>query len=177
MAIQETRMRIERSIWQTIAQSGIDLSSVPQEQQSRLVEAITNNVLLTTNELLDETPAAQQTAPIETEGEEQVIWQGHPFLSMVEHYVLTTERIKVVTGLLGRQVENYELIRVQDIDFTQGVSERMLGIGDINITGQDPSDPKIVLRNVSKPEEVYETLRKAWLSARKRYGLQFREYM
>jgi hypothetical protein len=57
------------------------------------------------------------------------------------------------------------------------MGERMMGIGDISIRGHDPSDPEITLRNVSKPEEVYEIMRKAWLEARKRHGLQFREYM
>jgi hypothetical protein len=50
-------------------------------------------------------------------------------------------------------------------------------LGDISIKGQDPSHPEIVLRNVAKPEDVYEILRKAWLEARKRHGLQFREFM
>jgi len=31
--------------------------------------------------------------------------------------------------------------------------------------------------HVYSPEEVYEILRRAWLEARKRHGLQFREYM
>ena len=51
------------------------------------------------------------------------------------------------------------------------------GVGDINVRGQDASEPQVVLRNVSNPEEVYNVLRKAWMDARKRYGLQFREYM
>jgi uncharacterized membrane protein YdbT with pleckstrin-like domain len=96
---------------------------------------------------------------------------------MVESYQITTERVKVRRGLLARDIENYELIRMQDLDLSQGMSERMLGVGDITIRGQDPSQPMLVLRNISKPEEVYELLRKAWLEARKRYGLQFREYM
>ena len=49
--------------------------------------------------------------------------------------------------------------------------------GDIFIKGQDASNPEVILRNVAKPEEVYEVLRKAWLEARKRHGLQFREFM
>ena len=98
-------------------------------------------------------------------------------LALVESYVVTTERIKVVKGLLSRDVENFELIRIQDIDLSQGMGERMLGIGDITIRGQDASKPTLVLRNIPKPEELYETLRRAWLEARKRYGLQFREYM
>ena len=114
---------------------------------------------------------------VRVEHGEQVLWEGRPFLSLVEYYVLTSERLKIRQGLLGRDIENFELIRIQDIDFKQGVTERIFGIGDITITGQDPSNPKIVLRNVPKPEVVYETLRRAWLEARKRYGLQFREFM
>ena len=87
------------------------------------------------------------------------------FLSLVEHYVLTSERIKIIRGMVSRGVENFELIRMQDIDLKQGISERVMGIGDIIIRGQDPSSPEVVLRNISKPEEVYETLRRAWLDA------------
>jgi uncharacterized membrane protein YdbT with pleckstrin-like domain len=95
----------------------------------------------------------------------------------VEYYVLTSERIKIRQGLLGRDIENYELIRIQDISLSQGVTERVFGIGDITIHGHDTSSPQIVLRNVPKPDEIYEILRRAWLEARKRHGLQFREYM
>jgi hypothetical protein len=111
------------------------------------------------------------------ESDERILWKGRPFLSLVENYTITSERLKITTGLVSRHVENFELIRVQDIDFKQGMGERMMGIGDINIHGQDPSNPNIVLRNVPKPEEVYEIIRKAWLDSRKRHGLQFREYM
>jgi uncharacterized membrane protein YdbT with pleckstrin-like domain len=99
------------------------------------------------------------------------------FMSLVEKYILTNERIKIVHGLLSRQVENFELVRVQDIDFKQNVGERVLGIGDISIRGHDLSNPVITLRNVQNPEEVYEKMRRAWMEARKRHGLQFREYM
>ncbi len=83
----------------------------------------------------------------------------------------------MVKGFLSREVENFELIRIQDIDYKQGMSDRIFGVGDITIRGHDASDPVIELRNVPNPEEVHEILRQAWLEARKRYGLQFREYM
>jgi hypothetical protein len=66
---------------------------------------------------------------------------------------------------------------MQDIDLSQNVSERVMGIGDITIRGADSSEPSVVLRNIPKPEEVYETMRRAWLDARKKHGLQFREFM
>jgi hypothetical protein len=35
----------------------------------------------------------------------------------------------------------------------------------------------VTLRNVHQPEEVRELIRRAWLDARKRYGVSFREQM
>ena len=179
MSIEKIRARVISSIWQAIAQSGVDLSTIPQEQQDKLVNKICDTVMVTMDSILDEgapsNPAEAETEP--DEFGEQVLWQGRPFLSLVESYVVTNERVKIITGLVSRHVENFELIRVQDIDYKQGMTERMLKIGDITIQGADPSEPKIVLRNIPKPEEVYETLRRAWLDSRKRHGLQFREFM
>jgi hypothetical protein len=177
MAIEQTRAQVISSIWQAIAQSGVDLSSVPKDQQEKLVGKIADDVMVTIDGMLEPAQAPAEAQPAGDDKAERVLWQGRPFLSMVESYMITSERIKTVKGLLSRGVENFELIRVQDIDIKQGLNERILGIGDIVIRGQDPSNPEIILRNIPKPEEVYEILRRAWLDARKRYGLQFRDYL
>jgi hypothetical protein len=179
MSIEKIRAQIKASIWQAIAQSGVDLSSIPQANQEKLISKIADSMLITINSIMSETARVEAPAsPNEDDGtQEKVLWQGRPFLSLVETYVITNERLKIVKGLLGRDVEIFELIRLQDIDFKQNVSERMFGIGDIFIRGHDPSNPEIVLRNITDPEGVYEILRKAWLAARKRHGMQFREYM
>ena len=177
MTIDKQRAQVIGSIWQAIAQSGVDLTSIPQDQQEKLVGKIADGVMPVMDAILGEalppTPAEDELEGLD----ERILWQGRPFLSLVENYTITTERVKIITGLVSRRVENFELIRVQDIDFKQGMGERMLGIGDINIRGHDPSNPEIVLRNVHKPEEVYETIRRAWLEARKRHGLKFNEFM
>jgi hypothetical protein len=177
MSIDQTRAQVIGSVWQAIAQSGVDLSSIPQDQQEKLVGKIADSVLVAVNNLLDDEEPLTVKGDELDELEEKVLWKGRPFLSLVEHYTLTSERVKITSGLASRRVENFELIRVQDIDFNQGMTERMVGIGDITIRGADPSNPDIKLRNVSKPEEVYETLRRAWLEARKRHGLKFTEFM
>jgi hypothetical protein len=176
MSIEQTRAKVVASIWQAIAQSEVDLSSIPQTEQDKLVNKVTDTLLITLNDMLDEIPA-NMSVESEDDENEKTLWKGRPFLSLVETYVLTTDRLKIVKGLLSRDIENYELIRIQDIDISQGVSERIFGVGDITLRGQDASSPTVVLRNISNPEEVYETIRKAWLEARKRHGLQFREYM
>jgi len=177
MSIEKIRAQIIGSIWQAVAQSDADLSGIPQAQQDELVDKIADNVMLAMDKILDE---EVQGAPSDLTGDdhdEPILWEGRPFLSMVEDYVVTSERIKIITGFLSRNIENFELIRIQDIDYKQGIRERMLGIGDVVVRGHDPSDPTIVLRNIAHPEDVYEMLRKAWLDARNRHGLQFREYM
>lgn len=176
MAIEHTRAQVIANIWQAIAQSGIDLSSVPQDQQEALVAKIADNIMLGMNLIMDE-EESNLAEEIEIGEDEQVLWSGRPFLSMVETYAITTERIKIIKGLFSRDLENYELIRIQDIDLSQGVDERIFNIGDLTIQGHDPSDPTVILRNISDPDQVYEILRRAWLEARKRHGLQFREYM
>jgi hypothetical protein len=176
VTIEQTRAKVIASIWQAIAQSEVNLSSIPQTEQDKLVSKVADTLLITLNDMLDEIPA-NMSVETEDEADEKTLWKGRPFLSLVETYLLTTDRVKIVKGLLSRDIENFELIRVQDIDLSQGVSERIFGVGDITLRGQDASKPTIVLRNVANPEEVYETIRKAWLEARKRHGLQFREYM
>jgi hypothetical protein len=176
MSIEKTRAHIVSSIWQALAQSEVDLKAVPQDQQDLLVNKIADSLLATVDNLLEEAQP-KDDPPIELEEDEKNLWEGRPFLSLVEKYVVTTERLKVIKGMISRDVENFEMIRIQDIDLKQTVAERMMGIGDITIRGADSSDPMIVLRNVKGPETVYEVLRKAWLDARKRYGLQFREFM
>jgi uncharacterized membrane protein YdbT with pleckstrin-like domain len=108
---------------------------------------------------------------------EKVLWEGRPFLSLSVHYRITSERVRITEGMLGKDREDIELVRVQDIDLTQGLTERMLGIGDIHIRSHDKSNPSVTLNNVSNPTQVHEILRRAMLKARKKYNVSFREEM
>ena len=177
MSIDKLRAQVISSIWQAIAQSGVDLSSITQDQQEKVVSKIADGVMVTMDSIMGEEMTLITTEDEVDELGERILWKGRPFLSLVENYTITSERLKIITGLLSQRVENFELIRIQDIDLKQNVSERMMGIGDVTIRGADKSDPEIVIRNVKDPEKVYEIMRRAWLDARKRYGLQFREYM
>lgn len=180
MTIEKYKAQLKSNIWKSLAQSGIPLTNISAEDQNKLVDNLSDNLLILVNEILGETSATLKATPkieVTEDGEEKILWEGRPFLSLVEFYTLTNERIKVVKGLIGKDIENFELIRVQDIDITQNFSERIMGIGDITVTGADSSNPQIILRNIQNPSEVYEMLRKAWLAARKKYGLIFREEM
>lgn len=198
MSVQEQRDRVRGRVWQAIAQSGINLSSIPQDQVNKLADYITDGVLHELNSMLDDAvaqgapraagtsgapPAAQPPAipgaqaavgPGGPSAEaEQLLWEGRPFLSLVERYVVTNQRVRIFTGLIGHSVEDAEFIRIKDVDYTQGISERLLNIGDVQLHSVDASQPNLVLRNVFDPEKVHEIVRRAMLDARKRYPYIF----
>lgn len=173
--LSEMQSRLKASIWQAIAQSGVDISGVPQEHMDRLVQAITVNVLAEINATVGET--VDSSGEVADPDEEKVLWEGRPFLSMNTYYMITSERVRIVEGFFGKERRDIELVRIQDIDHKQNLAERTLNFGDIFITSHDRNDPDLVLRNVSNPAEVHEILRRAMLSARKKYNVSFREEM
>lgn len=174
MTIEQQRARMKSAVWKAISNSGVDVSVLPSEQQAKIVDAVADESLKVVNEMMGEITSAAGTRP-PVDDKETVVWEGRPFLSLVENYLITSERIKISRGLLSKDYDNFELIRIKDIDITQALTERMLGLGDIHILGADASTPDVTLRNISNPNEVYELLRKAWMAARKKYGLIFRQ--
>jgi hypothetical protein len=182
MSLPEMRAKVKAGIWQAVAQSGVDTSSLPQADMDRLIGAITEGVLKEMDDFLSQAsgqPAAVAKGSVDDDDDEaeKVLWEGRPFLSLSIHYRITNERVRITEGMLGKDREDVELVRVQDIDLTQGLTERMLGIGDIHVRSHDRSNPDVVLNNVSNPTEVHEILRRAVLKARKKYNVSFREEM
>jgi hypothetical protein len=181
MSIEQIRAGITGRIWQSVAQSGVDTAAIPRDQLEKLVGSIADGVLLSVNELLDQAgtpPLPADGAPgTGAESGEQTLWEGRPFLSLTEHYLVTSERVRITKGLFGKDREDIELFRVKDIDHTQHMTERMLNIGDITLRSGDSSDPEITLRNVADPEQVHEIIRRAMLEARQRHRVGFRDEM
>ena len=150
MSIETVRASVKSGVWRGIARSGADLSSVAPEQQNQLVDSVTDSVLLAVNEILEEAQKTSRPVAADLDNEEKLLWEGRPFLSLVEFYTLTNERIKLVKGMFGKDIQNLELIRVQDIDVTQNMSERIFDVGDILIRGADPSMPCAISRSRKK---------------------------
>lgn len=181
MSLSEMRAKVKAAIWQAIAQSGVDVSGLPQAEIDKLVGAVTEGVLKEVDDILSQAsgrPAAAPAAAVDDDDEqEKILWEGRPFLSLSVHYQITNERIRVVEGLLGKERYDIELVRVQDVDHKQNLTERALNIGDVYIRSHDPGHPEVTLSNISNPVEVHEILRRAILKARKKYNLSYREEM
>jgi len=175
MASVDYKSRVSERIWRSIAESNVPLSSIPQEQLKTLVDAIADGVIDVLREMSAEV-GSDWDATAET-ADELTLWSGRPFLSLVERYTVTSERVRIRTGLLNKKRENVELVRIQDIDYRQSLGERILGIGDVHLHSSDPSEPELSLRNVRRPEFVHDVIRRAMLAARRRYRFSFQDEM
>ncbi|MFK7738619.1 MAG: PH domain-containing protein [Pirellulaceae bacterium] len=70
------------------------------------------------------------------------------------HYELTTQRFIHEAGILMRTTDRIEVIDIDDVSFTQGIIQRMLGVGKIRITGSDRTHPELVLYGIDKVPEI-----------------------
>lgn len=179
MSVEATRARIKARVWQNLAQSEESWREVPREQVEKLVDLVTDAALIEVDSDLSEesarlAPKAAGPAGVE---DETILWEGRPFLSLSERYIITSERVRVISGLLGKERVDIELVRIQDFDQTQTVRERLLNLGDLTIHSHDRSHPVVVLNNIADPQSVHEILRRAVLDARQRYRLSYREEM
>ena len=179
MSREDFKARVTGHIWQSIAQSSVPVSAIPKEQLDTLVSAIAEGVMGAMNEMLgDLSPKAQAlAAPLAADEPERVLWKGRPLLSLVEHYTVTTQRVRITRGLFTRNRDDVELIRMQDLDYRQGLFGRILNRGTISISSSDASLPEARLRRVGSPERVHEVIRRAMLSARQRYRVIFQQEM
>lgn len=108
---------------------------------------------------------------------EAPLWRGRPYLTIGTIYELTSQRLRIIRGIVSNNIEEIELVRVRDTNVKQNVGERMFDIGDITVVSGDASSPTKVLYNVRNPVEVRELIRKAVFDERGRRGLRYREEM
>lgn len=76
-----------------------------------------------------------------------------------QRYEVTTQRIRVVRGVLNQRFEELELYRVKDASIAKPLLLRMLGFGNLEIASADVSTPRLVLEAIGDPERVREELR------------------
>ena len=74
-------------------------------------------------------------------------------------YVLTTERLRVTTGVLSTMTEDLELRRVRDSIILRPFWARLAGLGDIQILSADASTPRVVLHAVKDPDGIQSKIR------------------
>lgn len=70
------------------------------------------------------------------------------------HYELTTQRFVHQAGILVRRTDRIEVLDIDDVSFTQGIIQRILGVGTIRLSSSDRTHPEMVLNGIDKVPEV-----------------------
>jgi len=74
-------------------------------------------------------------------------------------YVLTTERLRVTTGVLSTVTQDLELRRVRDSLILRPFWARVAGLGDVQVMSADASTPRVVLHAIKNPDAVQGQIR------------------
>ena len=72
-------------------------------------------------------------------------------LRTIEHGV-TNKRVIFKQGIVSRHTEEMKLGSIETVEIDQGVWGRLLGFGDVKVTGRGISD--VVFRTIDDPMEV-----------------------
>ena len=73
------------------------------------------------------------------------------------HYVFTTERVLLRTGVLARQGRDIPLARINDVSFSHSLLERMLGSGTMTIESAGERG-QVVLADLPRVEHTQSVL-------------------
>lgn len=73
-------------------------------------------------------------------------------------YALSRDRLFCETGFLNLRADEVLLYRVQDLELTMTLGQRIFGVGTICVHSSDKSLPHLDLKNVKRPREVKELI-------------------
>lgn len=86
-------------------------------------------------------------------------------------YEVSTQRLIHQRGILMRVTDRIELIDIDDISFSQGLVQRMLGVGHITITSSDKTHPVLVMLGIDDVAKVAGIVDDARRSERRKHSV------
>jgi uncharacterized membrane protein YdbT with pleckstrin-like domain len=96
------------------------------------------------------------------------MWLVRWWMTKTTSYELTTQRLKITSGILNRKLDELELFRVKDYSMNQPLFLRMVKLGNLTLVTSDASSPTVAIRAIPDVETVREKLRSAVQSERDR---------
>jgi hypothetical protein len=114
-------------------------------------------------------------------GGERLLWTGRPgwplswINRILTRYKLTNERLIIEHGFVRKRVEQIDLFRVHDVDYRQGIMERIFSMGDIGIETTDATAQGIELKDIKDPNRVKDLVWQAARIERQRRRVLLRE--
>lgn len=96
------------------------------------------------------------------------MWLIRWWITKCTSYELTTQRLKISSGVLNRKLDELELFRVKDYAMDQPLALRIVGLGNLTLVTSDASTPTVAIRAIANVEDVREKLRTAVQAERDR---------
>jgi uncharacterized membrane protein YdbT with pleckstrin-like domain len=81
-------------------------------------------------------------------------------------YLITTQRLRISRGIVRRHVQETRLERVQNVNYQQGVLDRVLGVGTVDFDTAGTDDAEFRFDWVNGPEKVVRAVDDAIQEAR-----------
>lgn len=72
---------------------------------------------------------------------------------------ITDQRVQTERGIFSKSVEVLQLWRIEDIQYTQSLIQRMLNEATIKLTTSDRSTPTLMITGLTNHRSLYERLR------------------
>lgn len=74
-------------------------------------------------------------------------------------YILTSQRLRIKTGILNRYSEEIELYRVKDTSVYEPLFLRIFSKGNLELVTSDRTSPELTLRGVNAPRLLNDRIR------------------
>lgn len=90
---------------------------------------------------------------------------------MATTYTITDRRLNIKRGIFSREIQETRLERVQNVNYSQGVIQRLLGVGDVDFdTASSGTDYTFVFAGVAGPGDVVHKVDEATGAIRRQGG-------
>ena len=77
------------------------------------------------------------------------------------NYTITNRRLNIKRGIVSRTIQETRLERVQNVNYSQSVVQRMLQIGNVDFDTAAGDDYTFIFEGVAEPAEVVERVDQA----------------
>ena len=92
-------------------------------------------------------------------------------------YSLSEDRLFFEKGFLNLKSDEVLLYRVQDLELTVSLGQRIFGVGTVCVHSSDKSIPHLDLKNVKNPREVKEMIHRSVEAAKDRRRMRATEVL
>lgn len=86
-------------------------------------------------------------------------------------FEVTTQRVKIETGILSKKKDNLELFRIDHVTVEKPLGMRLLGFGLVRLVTSDRSEEHVLLWGIRDFEKLAEQIRDSSLKERQRRGI------